>query len=82
MSIHTRQHGTHVTSPKDGAERMAAIQAIVDAGQYAKIDGTMIDLFSAGAILSVYRALTPDNQAKYKQIHAGRMALIAFTLTK
>jgi len=82
MSTITRKHGTKVTTAATPDERMAAIQAIVDEGQYAKIDGTMIDLFSAGAILAVDRALSPENQAKFRQYPAGKMAVLAFKLLK
>lgn len=77
-----RRQGTVVTRPVTGEERIAAIRRIVTEGQYAKIDGTMIDLFSAGAVIAVYDKLSPEAQAKYATMPAGKMALIAFKLLK
>lgn len=78
----TRQHGTRVTTPASGEERVEAIRRIVDEGQYAKVDGLMVDLFSASAIVAVYDALNEANRAKYSALPAGRMASIAFKLAK
>jgi hypothetical protein len=77
-----RNQGTVVTRPKTPEERIAAIRRIVTEGQYAKVDGTMIDLFSASAVIGVYDKLNPENQAKYAAMPAGKMALVAFKLLK
>ena len=78
----TRLHGTPVTNPATGAERIAAIRRIVSDGQYAKVDGTMIDLFSASAVVAVHDALNETNQQRFSALPAARMALIAFKLAK
>ena len=79
-----RPHGTHVTNPDQAADpgtaRIEAIQSIVDRGQYSKVDGTMIDLFTAGAILSVYRAIRPNHQVRYREMRAGAMGMLAFKI--
>ena len=75
-----RLGGTHVTRPLSGEERVAAIRRIVEEKQYAKVDGTMIDLFSASAIIAVYDALNEQNKARYAAMPAGRMGLVAFKL--
>ena len=77
-----RVHGTQVTIPANGADRIAAIRAIVDQKQYAKIDGCMIDLFSASAVVKVYDALNDANKAKYASLTAPRMAQVAFQIMK
>lgn len=82
MSTHTRQHGTKVTVAESPAERIAAFRAIVAERQYAKIDGTMIDGFSASAVVQVYAALNEANRAKFAALPAGRMAIVAFKLIK
>lgn len=82
MSTTTRKHGTKVTVAESPAERIAAFRAIVAACQYAKIDGTMIDLFTASTVVQVYDALNEANRAKFAALPAGRMALVAFKLTK
>lgn len=78
----TRTGGTKVTKARSGAERIAAVRAIVDACQYAKVDGVMVDLFSASAIVSVYDALSEANREKYASLSVGRMATVAFALAK
>jgi len=77
-----RERGTMVTAPSSPAERIAALRQIVEEKQYAKIDGKMIDLFSASAILSVYDALNDANKAKYAAMPAPKMGLVAFKLLK
>jgi hypothetical protein len=77
-----REHGTRVTAPLDGDERIAAIRRIVEDCQYAKIDGVMIDLYSASAILVIYDKLSPENQTKYRAMPAPKMAAVAFTLVR
>jgi hypothetical protein len=82
----TRKHGTEVINPTNfedqGMARINAIKRIVDNEQYAKIDGCMIDLFSASAIIKVYDAINEDNKAKYRTKTAPVMANIAFELLK
>jgi len=78
----TRQGGTRVTTPLTGDQRIAAFRKIVEEKQYAKIDGCMVDLFSASAVVQVYDALSPENQKKYAGYTADKMAKIAFGLIK
>ena len=75
-----REHGTVDTMPGNGEDRIAAIRQIVAEKQYAKVDGVMVDLFSASAIVKVYDALSADNQAKYRAMNAPKMATVAFKL--
>lgn len=78
----TRQRGTKVYRTTTGAERIAACREIVAARQYAKVDGTMVDLFTASAIVTVHDALNEKNQATYSAMPIDRMGLIAFRLLK
>jgi hypothetical protein len=59
---------------------MMALRKIVITKQYAKIDGRMIDLFSASAICKVYDALSDANKEKFCSLTASKMADLAFTL--
>jgi hypothetical protein len=81
-----REQGTIVTNPADfddaGLARINALKQIVEAKQYAKIDGIMVDLFSASAIVNVYNALNEDNQVKYRNCNVVKMSNIAFKLMK
>ncbi len=77
-----REQGTQVTLSANGLERIAALRRIVAEKQYAKIDGMMVDLFSASSIIGVYDALNEVNQAKYRELPVNRMATIAFKVLK
>ena len=77
-----RQRGTQVTVPASGEERIAAIRQIVHEKQYAKVDGVMVDLFSASAIVNVYDALNEKNKALFASFPAAKMGAIAFKLLK
>jgi len=80
----TREQGTETTNTcqfdDKGQARIDAVRRIVERSQYSKIDGVMVDLFSASTIVSVYDALGTDNQAKFRTFPVGRMASIAFKL--
>lgn len=78
----TREHGTRVTKPVSPSERIAAFRKIIEEHQYAKIDGQMIDGFSASAVIQVYDALNPGNQAKFSRFLAPVMCHIAFGVLK
>lgn len=65
-----------------GNPKEDALRNIVAQGQRAKVDGQMMDLFSAGAIVTVLDALSPENKENYLQMPPLRMAEIAFKLTK
>ena len=75
-----REQGTIVTNPKTGVERIEALRQIVRDSQYAKIDGIMVDLFSASAIIGIYDRISEANQAKYREMPVYKMADIAFKL--
>jgi hypothetical protein len=78
----TRREGTRVTKTTTPDDKIAAIRRIVSEKQYAKIDGLMVDGFTASAIIAVFDALSPENQARYLQFSIPRMASIAFKLIK
>ncbi len=77
-----REEGTEEIVTDNPADRIAAIRRVVKRHQYAKIDGTMIDGFTAGAIVSVYDALNDANKLKFSSLRAGKMGLVAFKLIK
>ncbi len=88
MSMDTREisrvrtGGTQVTrtqeGEKGGPERIAALRRIVAEGQYAKVDGLMVDLFSASAIVKVYDAISLINRERFHCFDIRKMADIAF----
>lgn len=77
-----RARGTRVTTTKDGAAIIAACRSIVANGQYEKINGHMVDLFTASAIVKVYDAVNDANKAKLQALPVARIASIAFQLLK
>jgi len=76
----TREHGTQETIAGNADDRIAAIRRIVANGQYEKIDGCMIDLFTASTICTVYDALNEINKAKFANMSAPKMGIVAFKL--
>ena len=76
----TRQHGTQETVAGNWQDRIAAIRRIVKQSQYEKIDGCMIDLFTASAICKVFDALSTDNQIKFASMPAPKMGIVALKL--
>lgn len=77
-----RINGTRVTQTLDDCAKVEAIRQIKVRGQYAKINGVMVDLFSASAIIAVYDALSEANQVKYRAMPIHKMASVAFKLIK
>ncbi|HUU93200.1 MAG TPA: hypothetical protein VM238_18555 [Phycisphaerae bacterium] len=75
-----RERGTVETVAGNPQDRMAAIRAVVEHKQYAKIDGCMIDLFTASAIVAVHDRLNEQNRAKFANMPAPKMGLLAFKL--
>jgi hypothetical protein len=78
----TRAHGTKVSSQQDGAGIVAACRSIVDRGQYAKVNGLMVDLFSASAIVKVHDALNDTNREKFLRLPVHKMAAVCFKVLK
>ena len=78
----TRLRGTIVTTTADGAEIIAACRAILAQKQYGKINGQMVDSFSASAIINVYDAISDANKAKFLRLSIARMAHVSFSLLK
>ena len=76
----TREHGTQETIAGNSADRINAIRRVVANKQYEKIDGCMIDLFTANIIVQVYDALSDKNKAKFAAVPAPKMGIIALKL--
>lgn len=78
----TREQGRKVTLSANGADRIAACRDITARHSFAKIDGVMVDLFSANAIIAVYDALTAQNKSKFENLPIAKMAKVAFQFVK
>jgi hypothetical protein len=77
-----RQEGTFEYSKTTPDEKLAALRRIVEHCQYAKIDGCMVDLFTASAIVKVHDALNETNRARFLSAPVQKMAHVAFQLVK
>ena len=73
-----RENGRKVYSQLDGAGIVAACREIKETATFAKINGVMVDLFSASAIVAVHDACTDANRAKLLTLPLARMASLAF----
>lgn len=62
-----------------GVEGIDKIRKIATEG-YAKVNEVLVDSFSASAIVAVYDALTPENQAKLLGFPVAKAADISFKL--
>lgn len=62
--------------------KMRGLRKIVDEKQAARVDGKMVDLYSASAIVTVYDKISPENQAKLAALPVEKMAAISFQMLK
>ena len=62
--------------------KLRQFEKICATGQRGRVDGKLIDLFSASAVLAVYRAINPEQQAHYLALPPLAMCVLAFKLLK
>jgi hypothetical protein len=65
-----------------GNPKEDAFRQIVASSSAGKVDGQMVDLFSASAVVKVLDALSPQNKEKFLDMPAASMVQIAFKLMK
>jgi tetrahydromethanopterin S-methyltransferase subunit G len=65
-----------------GNPKEDAFRQIVASSSAGKVDGQMVDLFSASAVVKVLDALSPQNKEKFLDMPAAAMVSIAFKLMK
>jgi hypothetical protein len=68
--------------PETGDERIGGFREIVLQKQHAMIDGVIVDLFTASAVVQVYDALNPDNQHKLSNMPAPKLVSVVWKLLK
>jgi len=61
---------------------IAALRKIVKDHQYAKIQGVMVDAFSASAAIQIYDALNPENQRKMAGLPIKKLIAVVWKLAK
>lgn len=65
------------------SDTISKVKAIVSDQQAEKIDGMLVDLTTANAIMTVYNALDKEeNKSKFAALPIGKMASVAFKLIK
>ena len=69
--------GLDFDNPKE-----AQLRQIVSDKQRGKVEGVMVDLFTASAIVSVLDAINDANKEKLLELPVERMATIAFNMMK
>jgi len=77
-----RKHGTEETVTSDNNSKIEKIRKVVIEKQYAKINGVMVDVYTASAIIKVFDAINAKNKIKFIALPIPRMASIAFSLLK
>lgn len=58
---------------KTSSKRYETAKAVVESNQAQKIEGTTLDTTSAQALITVYEALSADNQAKFDSIPLDKL---------
>lgn len=58
-------HEMYVPAETTARTRIAAIRKIVTEHSAARVDGYIVDAFTASMLLTVYEALTPANREKF-----------------
>ena len=67
-------------TPKPKGSRIDKIRFVVEHRQCCRIEGVLVDLFSASTITQIYDALNDVNKAKFAALPVPRMAQVAFQL--
>ena len=75
-----RENGTKNFSTKTDSDKVTACRVILHDKAYAKVNGWMVDHFTASAIVAVYERLNPVNQAKFISASIEKMAIVAYRL--
>ena len=69
--------------PVEGAvsQRYVIAKRVVENKQYEFVEGTLLDLFTASAMVAVFEAIKPDNQAKFDKIALAKLVDFCFRST-
>jgi len=64
----------------EASKTLEAMMKIVDQKQAAKIDGVMVDMFTASAVTQIYNKVNDTNKAKLDKMKATQLANVAMKL--
>jgi hypothetical protein len=62
--------------------KLETLRTIVRDHQYAEVDGSRVDAFTANAILNLYDALNDANKTKLLSLDVTQMADVTWTMLK
>ena len=82
MRITKKQLRSIIREAAGAPDREALLRRIVDEQQAARVEGLLVDLFTASAIVSVLDGLNPTNRARYLALPIENMANIAIKMIK
>ena len=77
-----RDGGRRVFVTSTGSERVEACRTIVSEKAFAKVDGVVVDQFTASAVVAVYDGLNEKNRETFVGFPISKMASVAFKLLK
>ncbi len=81
-SAFTVEQAEMVMEDASAQKREATLRKIVAGHNAGKIDGQIVDAFTASAMVQIMDALNPDAKAKYLSLHIVKMADITWKLVK
>lgn len=67
-----------VNEAKTPEEKIDTLRNIIKRKQFAKVDGTTVDLTTANAIITVYDKLNPQNKEKFARMPIPKMVSIVW----
>lgn len=73
-----REEGRKVFNQQDGAGVIAACRQIIADHSFAKINGLMVDAFSASAIIAVHDAIGGAQRDRFLAMPVEQMASLSF----
>lgn len=77
-----REGGRKVWANQDGPGIINCCREIKSSQSFAKINGIMVDLFSANAIIAVHDGINDTQRAKFIALPLAKMASVAFKVLK
>jgi hypothetical protein len=59
------------------SKRYESAKSVVASKSAGKLEGVLLDLFSASALVKLYEALSPANQERFDSLPLGRLVSLA-----
>jgi hypothetical protein len=75
-------HEVYVPAEADGRSRIEKLRAISRSGMAAQVDGYLVDIQTAGLLVTVHDALSRKNRAKFGRLSLPRLVDFAWSVAK